>query len=479
MNKNHVDVWNNCLKIIKDNIVQQSYKTWFEPIVPLEVKNNILTIQVPSQFFYEWIEAHYIDLLKKTIKSELGPKGRLEYHIIVDSSRKNNHHNAINLPTSQANKVNNPQINVPLKINDTEKEIPSPFVIPGLKKIKIPHQLKDTYTFDAFVEGECNRLARSAGLAIASNPGKTAFNPFFIYSATGLGKSHLSNAIGHLSLNNFPDKTVLCVSADQFTNQFTDAIRGGSYNDFVHFYQMIDVLIIDDIHFLVGKTKTQEVFFHIFNHMHQVGKQIIITSDKPPTDLQGMEERLISRFKWGLAAELTIPDFNTRVAIIENKIHRDGIELSRDVIEYLAYTITTNIREIEGALISLLAHSSFNKKEITLDLTKQLINSVVKEIDKQVSIDLIQKIICDFFKVSLNLMKSSARKREVVQARQLAMYFAKKYTKTSLQNIGIYCGNKDHATVLYACKTVNNLIDTDKGFRKNVEEIEKIISLSR
>lgn len=473
-----MDIWNNCLKVIRDNIGQQSYTTWFKPITPVELKNKVLTIQVPSQFFYEYIEEHYIDLLKKTIRSELGSKGRLEYSIVIDSSGDSSD-SLINIPAKENIRVNNPPISLPIKTKDNSKEIPNLFIIPGLRKLKIHHQLKENCTFDSFVEGECNRLARSAGMAVASNPGKTVFNPLFVYSATGLGKSHLAHAIGWMTKNNFPDKTVLYVSADQFKNQFTEACRDRSYNDFVHFYQMIDLLIIDDIHFLVGKKQTQEVFFHIFNHMHQTGKQLVITSDNPPTDLQGMETRLLSRFKWGLSAELTMPDFNTRVAIIESKTHRDGIKLSRDVIEYLAYTITTNIREIEGALISLLANASFNKKEITLDLAKQQINNIVKEIDKEVSIDLIQKIVCDYFKVSINLVNSTTRKREIVQARQLAMFFAKKHTKASLQSIGIHCGNKDHATVLYACKTVNNLIDTDKQFRKCVEEIDKIISLNR
>ncbi|MDD3877806.1 MAG: chromosomal replication initiator protein DnaA [Bacteroidales bacterium] len=476
MSEHYIDTWKNCLKIIRDNIGQQSYSTWFEPIIPLELKDNVLTIQVPSQFFYEWIEEHYIDLLKKTIKSQLGPKGRLEYNIIVDSSLKSNPQ-SVKLPARESEKVENPHISVLYGRNN--KEIPNPFVIPGLRKVNIHHQLKETYTFDNFIEGDCNRLARSAGMAVASNPGKTTFNPLFIYSATGLGKSHLIHAIGNLAKNNFPEKTVLYVSADQFTTQFTEAIRDKCYNDFVHFYQMIDLLLIDDIHFLVGKTRTQEVFFHIFNHMHQIGKQLVITSDKPPADLQGMEARLLSRFKWGLSAELSMPDFDTRVAIIKNKIYNDGITLSNDIIEYLAYTITTNVREIEGALISLIAHASFAKREVNLDLAKQLINNIVKEVDKEVSIDLIQKIVCDYFKVSVNMLNSTSRKREIVQARQLAMYFSKKHTKSSLQNIGTRCGNKDHATVLYACRTVNNLIETDKQFSKSVEEIDKIILISK
>ena len=476
MNKSHVEVWKNCLKIIGDNLAHQSFTTWFNPIVPLKLVENVLTIQVPSQFFYEWLEEHYIDLLKKTIKSELGKEGRLEYSIIVDNSKKLAPQTT-NIPAATSKRASNPSVNMPINIDNND--VPTPFVIPGIRKVKINPQLKETYTFDSFIEGDCNRLARSAGISVASNPGKTSFNPLFIYSSVGLGKTHLAHAIGMLSKDNFPDKTVLYVTSDQFTNQFTDSIQNKTYNDFVHFYQMIDVLIIDDIHFLVGKTKTQEIFFHIFNHMHQTGKQLVITSDKPPAELQGMEERLLSRFKWGLSAELTLPEFNTRVKIIEKKLHNDGIKLTQDVIEYLAYTITTNIRELEGALISLIAQASFNRKEITLALAKQLINNIVKEIDKEVSIDLIKKIVSEYFKVSINLINSTTRKREVVQTRQLVMYFAKKYTKGSLENIGTNCGNKDHATVLYACKTVNNLLETDKQYRKCVDEIEKIISLSK
>lgn len=475
MSKSCVEVWDNCLKVIRDNLNHRSFTTWFEPIKPVKLEDNVLTIQVPSQFFYEWLEEHYIDLLRRTVKSELGKTGRLEYSIVVDNSDKRQQ--TTNIPAANGSRASNPPVNLPLGENN--KDIPTPFVIPGIRKVKINPQLKETYNFDNFIEGDCNRLARSAGISVASNPGKTSFNPLFIYSSVGLGKTHLAHAIGMLSKDNFPDKTVLYVTADQFQIQFTDSCNNKTYNDFVHFYHMIDVLIIDDIHFLVGKPKTQEIFFHIFNHMHQSGKQLIITSDKPPADLQGMEERLLSRFKWGLSAELTLPEFSTRVKIIESKLHADGIQMPQDVIEYLAYTITTNIRELEGSLISLIAQASFNRKEINLDLVKHLVNNIVKDIDKEVSIDLIKKIVSEYYKVSVNLINSTTRKREVVQARQLVMYFAKKYTKGSLENIGAHCGNKDHATVLYACKTVNNLLDTDKQYRKCVDEIEKIISLSK
>ncbi len=472
MKKKHVEVWDNILKVIKDNIPLQSFKTWFEPIVPLKIENNILTIQVPSPFFYEWIEEHYITLLSKAIKKELGPAARLEYSIYIEKSRPEKEGYSIKYPTSQKNSVKNKAITTKINV-DNSKEIPNPFIIPGLKKIQVDSQLVASYSFDNFVEGDCNRLARSAGWAVAENPGKTAFNPLFIYSQTGLGKTHLLHAIGLQVKNNFPNLTVLYVQTEQFMNQFIDSVRNNNQNDFVHFYKMIDVLILDDIQFLAGKEKTQDVFFHIFNFLHQNNKQIILSSDKPPVELQGMEPRLLSRFKWGLAADLQVPDLETRIAILQKKLYANGIEMPDEVVEYLAYSINTNVREMEGALISLMAQASLNKKEITLDLARKMIDKFVKSTSREISIDYIQKVVCDYFNLPLDVINSKTRKREIVQARQLAMYFSKKLTKNSLNTIGLHCGNKDHATVLHAVKTVNNLIETDKQFRVYVEDIDK------
>lgn len=477
MKKGHVQIWENCLKVIKDNVHAQSFKTWFEPINPVKLENNVLTIQVPSQFFYEWLEEHYIILLKKTIKKELGPDGRLEYSIIMDNNYSPAGPFAVNYPTSNHKATRNPYVSMPLDLNrGNSKDIPNPFIIPGLKKIKIESQLVESYSFDSFIEGECNRLARSAGYAVAENPGKTAFNPLLVYSPTGLGKTHLAHAIGLQVKTNYPDKTVLYVQTEQFVNQFIESVRNNNQNDFVHFYQMIDVLIIDDIQFLTGKDKTQDAFFHIFNHLHQSSKQIIITSDKPPVELKGMEPRLLSRFKWGLTADLQAPDFETRVAILQRKLYNDGISIPAEVIDYLASTITTNIREMEGALISLIAQSSLNKKAITLDLARQMIDKFVKHTTKDVSIDYIQKVVCDHFGLPVDQINTKTRKREIVQARQVAMYFSKKHTKSSLATIGLHCGNKDHATVLHACRTITNLIETDKKFRSSVQEIDKKIT---
>lgn len=484
MEKDCQKVWTECLAVIRDNISPNSFNTWFAPIKPIRLNENILTLQVPSQFFYEWLEEHYIDLLKRTIKKEIGPKGRLEYSIIMDSSHHANHSKpyTVHAPTLNKKALKNPPISIPIDLNKTKdqgkgRSIPNPFIIPGLKKINIHPQLIESYNFDNFVQGDCNRLARSAGMAVGQNPGKTSFNPLLIYSANGLGKTHLVHAIGIEVKNLFPEKTVLYVTAEQFTNQFIDSIRNDNMNDFVHFYQMIDLLIVDDIHCLAGKPKTQDVFFHLFNHLHQNGKQIIITSDTPPVEMSGIEPRLLSRFKWGLSADLQKPDFETRMAILEKKVRNDGVEMPREVLELISAKITTSIREMEGALISILAQASMNKKDITPELAVNVIDKFVKHIPKEVTIDYIQKTVCQYFDIPIEKLKSKSRKRETVQARQLAMYFSKQHTKASLAVIGSKCGNKDHATVLHACKTIKNLIDTDKRFKKYVEDINKIIKI--
>ena len=475
MSKNLEKVWSNCLEVIKDNVPLQAFKTWFAPIKAVKLKSNILTIQVPSQFFYECLEEHYIELLKKTIRIEIGPDAKLEYSIIMENNKNSSNPYTVKIPTTDKRAIKNRPVAMPLDISSNP--IRNPFIIPGLRKVNVDSNLNPNYSFENFVEGDCNRLARSAGYAVAEKPGGTAFNPLLIYGGVGLGKTHLSHAIGISIKNRFPNKTVLYVSSEKFTHQFIDSVKNNNTNDFIHFYQMIDVLLIDDVQFFAGKEKTQDVFFHIFNHLHQTGKQLVLTSDKPPVELQGMEQRLLSRFKWGLSADLQVPDLETRIAILQKKMYQDGIELPKEVIEYLAYSISTNFRELEGALISLIAQSSLNKKSITLDLAKQMIDKFVKNTAREVSIEYIQKVVCDYFDLPIELMKSKTRKREVVQARQIAMYFSKKMTKSSLANIGMHCGGKDHATVLHACRTVNNLADTDKTFRRYLDDLEKKLSL--
>ena len=479
MDNTHDLVWSKCLNVIRDNIPQNSYNTWFAPIKPVKLINNVLTIQVPSQFFYEWLEEHYIELLRKTIKKELGLDGRLEYSIVMDSAYNNNKPFTINAPTLNRKALKNPPVTMPLDLNkENGKSVPNPFIIPGLKKLDIHPQLIESYNFENFVQGDCNRLARSAGLAVGQNPGKTSFNPLLIYSSSGLGKTHLAHAIGIEVKNNFPDKTVLYVSCEQFTNQFIDAVRNSNQNDFIHFYQMIDVLIVDDIHSLAGKPKTQDVFFHIFNQLHQNGKQIIITSDQPPVEMKGIEPRLLSRFKWGLSADLQIPDLETRIAILEKKMYNDGVQMHRKVVELIAATIDTNIREMEGAMISILAQSSMNKKEINIELANSVLQKFVKSTPREITIEHIQKVVGEYFNIPIEKINSSTRKREIVQARQLAMFFSKSYTNHSLASIGSKLGKKDHATVLHACKTVRNLYDTDRDFKKHFDELENILKIN-
>ena len=475
MNISAQSVRQNCLNFIEDNIQPQAYKTWFEPIVAVKLDNHALSIQVPSKFFYEWLEEHYVKILKVALTKELGINAKLVYNIKMENTYGNKQPFTEKIPSSNRTAVYSQQVDIPLK--NKNPELKNPFVIPGIRNVKIESQLNPIYTFENFLEGDSNRLARNASIAVANKPGGTSFNPLLIFGGVGLGKTHLAHAIGVDIKDKYPEKTVLYISAEKFTQQYIESVKKNNRNDFIHFYQIIDILIIDDVQFLSGKSGTQDVFFHIFNHLHQNGKQVILTSDKAPVDMQDIEQRLLSRFKWGLSAELQNPDFETRVSIVKNKLYRDGVEMPEDIIEYLAKHITTNVRELEGAIISLIAQSSFNKKEITLALAKDIVEKFVKNSKREVSIDYIQKVVSDYFQMDVDTLQSKTRKRHIVQARQLAMFFAKKFTKASLASIGSQIGKRDHATVLHACKTVDNLSTTDKQFRKYVEDLTKKLSV--
>jgi len=467
-------VWNNCLKFIRDNIQEQAYKTWFEPIQPVKLDNNILSIQVPSKFFYEWLEEHYVKLLKMALIKELGKDAKLVYVIRMENSYGSTKSFTEKIPSEYKPKMESQKIESSSSYFKTE--LTNPFVIPGIKNLKIDSQLNPNYNFNNFLEGDSNRLARSAGYAVSNRPGGTSFNPLLIFGGVGLGKTHLANAIGVNIKQKFPDKTVLYISAEKFTQQYIESVKKNNRNDFIHFYQLIDVLIIDDVQFFSGKSGTQDVFFHIFNHLHQNGKQLVLTSDKAPVDMQEIEQRLLSRFKWGLSAELQTPDYETRVSIIKNKLSRDGVEMDDEIIFYVAKYIKTNVRELEGAIISLMAQSSFNRKNITVELAKIIVEKFVKNTKKEISIEHIQKVVSDYFQMDVSTLQSKTRKRHIVQARQLAMFFSKKFTKASLASIGTKIGHRDHATVLHACKTVDNLAFTDKQFRKYVDDLNKKFS---
>ncbi len=462
----YTKTWEKCLQFIQQRIPAQSYKTWFLPIQPIKLENNVLTIQVPSQFFYEWLEENYVHLLKQAIQAEIGPEGRLEYSVVVDRGDE-----MVQPYTVNVSGVVNSQNKA--RVNGFDQYKNPQFI----QELASDSNLNPTYLFENFIEGDCNRLARSAGYAVAKKPGVTSFNPLMIYGGVGLGKTHLVQAIGNEIKRNHPDKYVFYVASEKFTTQFIDALKNNSIQEFIAYYRNVDVLILDDVQFLKEKEKTQEIFFHIFNHLHQSGKQIIMTSDCAPRDLQGLQERLVSRFKWGLTTDLQQPDFETRMAIILKKLQADGIRIPDQVVEYLAYSVDTNIRELEGVIISLIAHASLTKDQIDLELAKQTLKNIVTDIDSEVGIDYIQKTVSDYFKVDQDDLKAKTRKREIVIARQVAMYFSKDYTNHSLKSIGYHFGGRDHSTVIHAVQSVNDMMDTNAKFRYSIDELKKKLKM--
>ncbi len=452
-------VWKNCLSKIKENVTLMTYNTWFLPIRPVEVIDSTLKVQLPSQFFWEWLDEHYSLLIHKVLADVLGPGSKLAYIISDDNSEIDD------------NKAGNIKI---IKTVATAIKTSEP------KKNNFDPHLNSRYRFDNFIKGEGNELARAAAGAISDNPGGTSFNPFIVYGGVGLGKTHLIQAIGNNILENFPDKKVIYLSSDSFTVEFVESIQSNKINEFSGFYRGMDVLIIDDIQFLIGKEKTQDLFFHIFNTLHQSKKQIILSSDKAPKDLKGLDERLISRFQWGLQADIQPPAFETRIAILKKKTEDYGMTISPEIIEYVAYHITSNIRELEGCLIKLLANASLNSKEITLDLAKKIVKEVATERKNNltVTIDEITKIVCEHLGVAENKVREKTRKKEVVLARQISMYIASKMTKSSLKTIGLHFGGRDHSTVIHACSTIEHFISNDIIIKEMVENLKSKIELS-
>jgi chromosomal replication initiator protein len=462
-----ISVWENCLFSIKSEISEQSFKTWFEPIVPIKFTENTLTIQVPSKFFYEWLEENYVKILRNAIDKSIGRAGQLEYSVLVD---KPSLKNAINLATK-----NSEQDKFKAKTQPLTREPDfnrSPFDLSLIDTLKQESYLNPSYTFENFVEGDCNRLGRSAGIAVSNKPGATSFNPLMVYGGVGLGKTHLLQAIGNGIKNSGSSKFVLYVSSEKFTNQFINSVKNSSLQVFSNFYMNVDVLIIDDIQFLAGKEKTQETFFHIFNHLHQTGKQIIMSSDRAPKLLEGFMDRLLSRFKWGLTADLQKPDFETRVAIIETKLENDGLSFTNEVVEYLAHSINTNVRELEGVLVSLMAHSSLNRRVVDLDLAKTTLRGIVEKQEKVITMETIFEAVKDQFKVSIEDIKSKSRKKELILPRQVSMYLAKEILNIPLSNIG-YHFDRDHSTVIYSINAVNEAINNDKLVQDAVSKLRK------
>jgi chromosomal replication initiator protein len=464
MQHDHNISWKKCLDIIQKNVNPQSFRTWFEPIKPIRLNGYIMVLQVPNKFFYEWLEENFATIMKHALTTVIGHEARLEYHILVENHKQ------------IGSKVEVPANN---EDDSNQKEyITNPFIIPGIKKTKIESNLSSKYVFDNFVEGDCNKLARAAGIEIAKKPGFTSFNPLVLFGDTGLGKTHLSQAIGNSIVANNSKKQVLYTSSDSFTNQIVYALNNNSINELMNMYHSLDVLIVDDIQFFANRPKTQEIFFNIFNQLHQAGKQIILTSDRAPKDLQDVDKRLISRFKWGLSADLNSPSFDTRMTILKAKMKTENLILDDETLEYICYHVKSNVRELEGILISLSARAALNKKTIDLTLAKEVVNQFISQEIKEISIDSIKNLVANHFKISLDKLQGTTRKREVVIARQLSMYLAKNYTGVSLKGIGSKFGGKDHSTVLYSIKAVQDLMDTDSLFKDTVDQIEKQMSMT-
>jgi len=453
MKLDHESAWNECLAIIKNDISEKSFNTWFTPIKSVKLDNSILTIQVPNKMSYEWLEAKYIMELKKAILNVLGSKGRLEYKLSLDPDRMRT------------------------KSGKLDKTI-NPFAIPGIKKVKIASNLNANYRFSNYIQGDCNKMARSAGIAIANKPGETSFNPMIIYGGVGLGKTHLAHAIGNEILAKNPQHNILYITPEEFTNKIVKAIKEDTIEEFIKFHRHIDTLILDDIQFLGGRKKSLEIFFNLFNIFHQNNKQIILTSDSKPKDLKDMDERLVSRFKWGLIADLQPPEFETRMAIIEDKLKDEEVIFPQPVKDYICFNITGNIRELEGVCTSIIAHANLSDREVNVELAKEVIQKFVSFNNKKVSIENIKTVVASHYKLEIELLNSKSRKREIVLARQISMYLAREFTKHSLESIGSHFGGKDHSTVMYSINTVKDLLHHDERLSEVVTNLEKEVQFT-
>jgi len=454
--KEPINVWKACLLKIKENVSMMTYNTWFLPIKPIELSDSTLKVQIPSQFFWEWIDEHFNGLITRAITDVLGKDARLTYVIAEDMSF---------IDGGDTVSENSVTLAAPV-------EKPKP-------KHTFESNLNPRYTFDNFIKGEGNQLARAAAGAISDNPGGTSFNPLFLYGGVGLGKTHLIQAIGNQIFNNFPEKKVIYLSSDIFTVEFVESIQTNKVNEFSNFYRSMDVLIIDDIQFLIGKEKTQDLFFHIFNTLHQSRKQIILSSDKPPKDLKGLDERLISRFQWGLTADIQPPELETRIAILKRKAETYGMLVSNEILEYIATNITSNIRELEGCLIKLLACVSLNSNEITYELAKKTVKEIATDRKTTtLTIETITRVVCEHLGVAENKIRDKTRKKEIVLARQIAMYLAKSLTLSSLKTIGLHFGGRDHSTVIHACNSIEEYRAADVSFGKILDEIKNKVELS-
>jgi chromosomal replication initiator protein len=469
MQTNHKALWDNCLHLIKQNVTEQTFKTWFEPIVfeSYNEEQKTVLVQVPSPYVYEYLEQYYVRLMAWALSNSFKTNVRLTYRLVTDKEHKLTQ----DVESEQPMDVEAPAATV--------RGNKSPTVLDAATPQDLNPRLDPRKTFDNYIEGNSNKLPRTVGLSIAEHPGKSTFNPFFIYGPSGCGKTHLINAIGVQCKKMYPHKRVLYVSARLFQVQFTDSVRQNTTNDFINFYQSIDVLIVDDIQEWVNSPKTLDTFFHIFDHLFRLGKQIILASDRPPVDLTGVKDRLLTRFSCGLIAELEKPNAQLCVDILNSKCRRDGLKIPAEVIQYIAQTANGSVRDLEGVLNSLMAYSIVYNSNVDMHLAERIIKRSVKVDNHPLTIDDIMERVCQHYGVTQQQVISKSRKREFVQVRQVAMYLAQKHTKMPASRIGLLIGSRDHSTVIHSCSTIEKRLKVDKTFAEELNSIETSFKLKK
>lgn len=446
------EVWQQCVEVIQNNLggAVAPVRTFLGAAHPVSLQGGVLTLRVPSQFFYEYIEQHFSTLIVQTLRRLLGPKARLEYQVMTAAEA------------------------TPMRL--PSQELPPPTVFPGLRTAQpFPTNLNPKYTFENFVEGECNRLARHAAMSVAQRPGQTAFNPLFLYGEVGQGKTHLAHAIGNYARLLHPDKTILYLTAENFTQEYIDAVRNKKVSEFLQKLHAVDIIIIDDIQFLVGRDSTQDMFFHIFNHLHQHNRQIVITADASPQDLRGMEERITSRFAWGLTAPLYPPDYETRLAILRFKLRQEGIEIPEEVLAYIAEHVHSHVRDLEGVVIQLLAETSIRRRELSLALAQEVVSRFKPLRSRAVTVEQIIRAVSNYFKIHPDELRGKSRKKEIAYARHLAVFLARKYTQHALKALGELFGGRDHSTILHSCQWVQEGLTVNRELSQHVQDLERIL----
>jgi len=462
-------LWDNCLSLIKENVTEQQFKTWFAPIVFEQYNEDTRTllVQVPSMYVYEYLEQYYVGLLSKVLTRCFGQNVQLTYRIVTDQ---------------QHGLSQDVEAEKPAEIDTDQRAVrgnKAPTVIDAAPTQDLDPQLDVHRTFNNFIEGDSNKLPRTVGLSIAEHPGKSTFNPFFVFGPSGCGKTHLINAIGVRCKELYHQKRVLYVSARLFQVQFTDAVRQNKVNDFIQFYQSIDVLIVDDIQEWATATRTLDTFFHIFDHLFRLGKQIVLASDRPPVDLDGVKDRLLTRFSCGLIAELEKPNVQLCIDILNAKCRRDGLKIPEDVIQYIAQTANGSVRDLEGVINSLMAYSIVYNSNIDMRLAERIIKRAVKVDNKPLTIDDILEKVCSHYNVTQQQVFSRSRKRDYVLVRQISMYLAQKYTKMPASRIGQLIGGRDHSTVVHSCSTIEERLKVDKAFLAEFTSIENSFKLKK